>query len=200
MRGRACHAAQATKGSAGYPLKRELSPVSSLVSQPAQTLRLRCGFASTNCSFRRWLPLAAVALCGLTLGFFAWYARDRTAPRRVSSRSSGCSSRSPALPRRPLAVWLGYARYFSRRAGIDAGAFAALRRAGRGCRCLLLWLTFVLPPQITHGARLFLVAASLLLRRQGAHRRAFQPDRARRAARLRRHARRRSSSSRNSPR
>ncbi|MEO6835388.1 MAG: mannosyltransferase family protein [Candidatus Tumulicola sp.] len=105
-------------------------------------------------------PLAAVALAGLTLGFFAWY--SLIVPLHDATISElGLLAALPAGTLAALAAWVGYARYFSRRAGTtlvrslqyDALAWLPF---------LLLWLTFVLPPQLTHGARLFLVAAALL--------------------------------------
>lgn len=59
-----------------------------------------------------------------------------------------------------IALWSAYARYFARRAGITlvrSLQFDAIT----WLPFLLLWFTFILPPQITHGARLFLLALTL---------------------------------------
>jgi Gpi18-like mannosyltransferase len=106
-----------------------------------------------------WVPLLAVALAGFSLGFFAWYALIVPLHNPTASQL-GLLAAVPAGAAVAVAVWFGYSRYFSRRAGTtlprsmqyDALAWVPF---------LLLWLTFILPPQLTHGARVFLVAASL---------------------------------------
>ncbi len=101
----------------------------------------------------------SVALAGLTLGFFAWYAV--IVPRHQGAASELGLLAGVALGVvLALAVWTAYARYVSRRAGITF--VRSLRYdALTWLPFLLLWLTFVLAPQLTHGARLFLVAVTL---------------------------------------
>jgi hypothetical protein len=106
-----------------------------------------------------WAPLVAVAAAGLTLGLFAWYVAIVPLHSAVVAQI-GLLAAAPAGIVVTIAAWVGYARYFSRRAGTtlvrslqyDALAWLPF---------LLLWLTFVLPPQVTHGAGLFLVAVAL---------------------------------------
>ncbi len=104
-------------------------------------------------------PAAAVVLAGVTIGFFAWYAL--IVPLHDAALAEvGLLASIVAGPALAVACWAGYARYFSRRAGITFGR--SLRHdAWTWAPFFLLWLTFMLPPQITHGARLFLVAAAL---------------------------------------
>ena len=107
-----------------------------------------------------WPALAAVALAGLTLGFFAWYAL--IVPLHHAAVSDfGLIAGVVAGLLVAIAAWIGYARYFSRRAGITF-ARSLQYDALTWPPFLLLWLTFVLPPQLTHGARLFSVALILL--------------------------------------
>jgi hypothetical protein len=106
-----------------------------------------------------WSPLSAVVLAGVTLGFFAWYAV--IVPRHDAIESElGLLFGMLGGVVGALLLWAGYARYFSRRAGIT------LQRSLQydsltWVPFLLLWLTFVLPPQLTHGARIFVVAGGL---------------------------------------
>jgi Gpi18-like mannosyltransferase len=106
-----------------------------------------------------WFAPAVVALAGLTLGFFGWYAV-------VVPRHNGAIDELALLAGLlggvivAVALWTGYARYFSRRAGITL-VRALQYDALTWIPLLLLWLTFVLAPQLTHGARLFLVAVTL---------------------------------------
>ena len=106
-----------------------------------------------------WTPLIAVGLAGLTLGFFAWYAL--LVPRHSAALSElGLLVLPLAGIPAAIAAWAWYGRYFSSRAGTTL--VRSLRYdALTWIPFLLLWLTFVLPPQYTHGARLFLVAAAL---------------------------------------
>lgn len=106
-----------------------------------------------------WAPFAGVVAAGATLGFFAWYAL--LVPHHSAALSQlGLLLAPPAGAVVALAVWSAYARYFSRRAGTTLGR--SLRYdAISWLPFLLLWLTFALPPEITHGARIFLVSASL---------------------------------------
>ncbi|MGC2130010.1 MAG: mannosyltransferase family protein, partial [Candidatus Aquilonibacter sp.] len=103
---------------------------------------------------------AVVALAGFSIGFFAWL--GLIVPRHhafvsdlgllVALAGGTCAT---------LWLWQWYARYFSRRTGAtyarslryDAFTWAAFP---------LLWLTFVLPPALTHGeARIFVVCAAV---------------------------------------
>lgn len=106
-----------------------------------------------------WPATLAVALAGFTLGFFAWYAV-------VVPRHHGAIGELGLLAGLvlglvlSLAAWTAYSRYFSRRAGMTL--VRSLRYdALTWLPFVLLWLTFVLTPQLTHGARLFLVAIVL---------------------------------------
>ncbi|HET6275449.1 MAG TPA: mannosyltransferase family protein [Candidatus Cybelea sp.] len=106
-----------------------------------------------------WPAPAIVALAGLSLGFFAWYAL-------IVPHHHGFISEAGLLAGvvlgalAALVLWALYSQYFARRAGItlvrslqyDALTWAPF---------FLLWLTFVLPAQLTHGARLFLLALIL---------------------------------------
>jgi hypothetical protein len=104
-------------------------------------------------------PVAAVALAGVTLGFFAWYAL--IVPLHEPALADLALLASIAVGAvAAVAAWAGYARYFSRRSGITFGR--SLRHdTWTWTPFYLLWLTFILPPQLTHGARLLLVAAAL---------------------------------------
>ncbi len=106
-----------------------------------------------------WAAFAAVVFSGLTLGFFGWYAV--IAPRHHGAIGElGLLAAVAGGIAVAVAAWTTYAHYFSRRAGItpvrglqyDALTWSPF---------LLLWLTFVLAPQLTHGARLFLAALAL---------------------------------------
>lgn len=127
-------------------------------THPTQTLRIRWARLD-ELLVSGWIPFAAVALSGGTLGFFAWYAF--VVPRHsLVLAQLGLLAAVPAGAIVALAAWSAYGHYFSRRSG------ATLARSLRydaisWAPFLLLWLTFVLPPQITHGARIFLVAAAL---------------------------------------
>ena len=106
-----------------------------------------------------WPALLTVALVGATLGFFAWYAvvvPGHRGPVAEIGLLAGIALGVVAT----LAAWTGYARYFSRRAGITL-VRSLQYDALTWLPFFLLWLTFVLAPQLTHGARLFLVALTL---------------------------------------
>ena len=124
-----------------------------------------------------WSALGAVALAGLTLGFFAWYAL--IVPRHHGAVSEfGLIASVVAGVLVAVAAWIGYSRYFSRRAGITF--VRSLQYDGlTWLPFLLLWCTFVLAPQLTHGARLFSGRAHLGLRRESPHRGSIQSDRPR---------------------
>ncbi len=106
-----------------------------------------------------WSALIAVVLAGLTLGFFAWYAV--IVPHHHGAIGElgllGGVFGGVALT---VAAWTAYAHYFSSRAGITI-ARSLQYDALTWPPFLLLWFTFVLPPQLTHGARLFLLALGL---------------------------------------
>lgn len=106
-----------------------------------------------------WSALIAVVLAGLTLGFFAWYAV--IVPHHHGAIGElgllGGVFGGIALT---VAAWTAYAHYFSSRAGITI-ARSLQYDALTWPPFLLLWFTFVLPPQLTHGARLFLLALGL---------------------------------------
>jgi Mannosyltransferase (PIG-V) len=106
-----------------------------------------------------WPATIAVALAGLTLGFFVWYAL--VVPRHHGAIGElgllFCTFAGAAVA---MAVWTAYSRYFSQRAGITL-VRALHYDALTWPPFLLLWFTFVLAPQLTHGARLFLFALTL---------------------------------------
>jgi Gpi18-like mannosyltransferase len=106
-----------------------------------------------------WSALIAVALAGLTLGFFAWYAlivpHNHGAVAELGLLIGTFGGAALAV-----AAWNAYARYFSHRAAITL-VRSLQYDALTWLPFLLLWFTFVLAPQLTHGARLFLVAAAL---------------------------------------
>jgi Gpi18-like mannosyltransferase len=106
-----------------------------------------------------WPAMAAVACAGLTLGFFGWYAL--VVPHHHGFLSEvGLFAGLVAGLLVSATLWLGYAHYFSRRAGITL--VRSLRYdALTWLPFVLLWLTFLLPPQLTHGARLFLATITL---------------------------------------
>lgn len=126
-------------------------------THPSQPLRLRWARLDELLA-SGWTPVAAVVLGGLTLGFFAWYAL--IVPRHDAALAQlGLLAAVPAGAVAALAAWLGYSRYFSRRSGTTL-ARSLRYDALSWLPFLLLWLTFVLAPEITHGARLFLVATT----------------------------------------
>ena len=103
--------------------------------------------------------LVAVAFSGLTLGFFAWYAV--VVPRHDPLLGNvGLLAAILAGPLVSVAAWIGYSRYFSRRAGTTL-ARSLQYDALTWVPFWILWFTFVLPAPWTHGARLLLIAAGL---------------------------------------
>lgn len=125
------------------------------LSRPVQSPFLRVG----DLLVAGWSALAAVVCAGLTLGFFAWYAV--IVPRHHGALGElGLIVAVLAGLLAAIAAWIGYARYVSRRAGITL-VRSLQYDALTWLPFLLLWFTFVLPPQLTHGARLFLVAITL---------------------------------------
>lgn len=116
-------------------------------------------FRPTDLLIAGWAALVAVALAGLTLGFFAWYALI-VPSHHGAIGELGLLVATLGGMAMAIAVWMAYSRYFSRRAGIT------LERSLRYDALtwppfLILWLTFFVAPQLTHGARLFLVAVAL---------------------------------------
>jgi Gpi18-like mannosyltransferase len=104
-------------------------------------------------------PFLTVVLAGFSLGFFGWYAL--VVPRHDAFLSElGLVVMSLGGVAAILWLWYAYSRYFSRRTG---ARFARTLRydAMTWAPFILLWLTFVLPVQYTHGARLFVVLAGL---------------------------------------
>lgn len=125
------------------------------LSRPAQS-RL---FDPSALLVAGWPALLAVALAGLTLGFFGWYAV--VVPRHHGALGElGLLAGTLGGALLAIALWNAYSRYFARRAGITL--VRSLRYdAWTWAPSCLLWFTFVLPPQLVPGARLLLLAATL---------------------------------------
>ncbi len=104
-------------------------------------------------------PLVAVLIAGFTIGFFAWYAL--LVPRHDAIVSElglfVCTLGGAAIA---AWLWFAYAQYFSRRAG---STFARSLRydALTWLPFVLMWLSFILQPEQTHGTRLFVVCLAL---------------------------------------
>jgi len=153
---RPCHLSFCYKGRAAFPVKHTFRvSAGTRLSHVSQSPIIRFG----DLLVAGWAATAAVTLAGLTLGFFAWYAL--IVPGRhgvlgeVQFIVTVCAGTAATI-----AVWSGYARYFARRAGITivrSLQFDAIT----WLPFLLLWLTFALASEITHGARLFLLALTL---------------------------------------
>ncbi len=100
-----------------------------------------------------------VTFAGFTLGFFAWL--GVIVPRHDALLSelglgAGCLGGMAVA----LAGWYGYASYFARRTG-TAFARSLGYDALTWAPFILLWLSFVLPPALTHGsARIFVICAA----------------------------------------
>jgi Gpi18-like mannosyltransferase len=104
-------------------------------------------------------PFAVVALAGMTLGFFTWFAA--IVPRHDPTLSeAGLFLAVVAGVAAALWGWLSYGRYFSRRTGTR---FARSLRydAITWAPFILLWLMFVLSPQWGHSSRLLVICAAL---------------------------------------
>jgi Gpi18-like mannosyltransferase len=146
----------AYKGSRAFPVKHVCNVFAGTnISQPVRPSHLRFGAML----LAGWPAFAAVALAGLTLGFFGWYAF--VVPRHHASVSQillvGGSLAGLVFA---AIAWLGYSQYFSKRGQITL--VRSLRYdALTWLPFLLLWLTFVSSSQLAHGARLFLLAAAL---------------------------------------
>jgi hypothetical protein len=124
----------------------------------SQPVRSR-GFPIADLFVAGWAASAAVLSAGLTLGFFAWYAvvvPNHHGPLSELGLIGGIGAGLIAA----VAAWIAYAQYFEHRAGITL-VRSLHYDAITWLPFLLLWLTFVLPPQLTHGARLFLLAVTL---------------------------------------
>lgn len=106
-----------------------------------------------------WPSLWAVALAGLTLGFFAWYAV--VVPRHHGAIGEiGLIAGTLGGLILATVLWAAYSQYFAHRAGITL--VRSLRYdALTWLPFLLLWLTFVFASELTHGARLLLIALAL---------------------------------------
>ncbi|HEY2475570.1 MAG TPA: mannosyltransferase family protein [Candidatus Cybelea sp.] len=106
-----------------------------------------------------WPSLWAVALAGLTLGFFAWY--SLVAPYHHGALGElGLIAGTLGGLAFVTALWVAYSRYFAHRAGITL--VRSLRYdALTWLPFLLLWLTFVFASELTQGARLLLLAVTL---------------------------------------
>ena len=111
-------------------------------------------------AFEGGLPaLLIVALAGGTLGFFLW--QSWAAPGLGSALGEIAFLGLPLLGAAfSLALWLEYARYFSGRAGVT---FAKSLRhdAITWAPFLLLWATYIVPPNLATGSRLLVLGAIL---------------------------------------
>ncbi len=106
-----------------------------------------------------WPAPAIVGLAGLSLGFFAWYALIVPHHHGLISEA-GLVAGVVLGALAALVFWALYSQYFTRRAGITL-VRSLQYDALTWLPFFLLWLTFVLPAQLTHGARLFLLALIL---------------------------------------
>ena len=100
-----------------------------------------------------------VVLAGFSLGYFLW--ENLLASSRYPFLGELAFLALPIVGAlAALVTWTQYARYFSARAGVT---FARSLRhdAITWAPFLLLWATYVLPPNLSHGSRLFVVAATL---------------------------------------
>ncbi|MEO8789112.1 MAG: mannosyltransferase family protein [Candidatus Tumulicola sp.] len=106
----------------------------------------------------QWLWASLVGATGATLGFFAWYAL--AVPSHAAAAELTLLASLVAGAAAAIAVWSEYCRFFARRTGLSLGR-SLQYDAATWLPFLLLWLTFVLPPQVTHGVRLLLLATAL---------------------------------------
>lgn len=108
------------------------------------------------------VPLGLVTLVGLTLGFFAWLVL--IVPRHGQLlANAGLAVSLAGVTAIVLYLWDAYAKYFSRRTG---ATFARSLRydAFAWAPFLVLWLSFVLPPALTHGgSRMFALGAGIFI-------------------------------------
>ena len=100
-------------------------------------------------------PFVTVALAGFSLGFFAWV--GIVVPRHDAVLANiGLLVFVLGGIAATLLAWDGYARYFSRRAGVTS-ARSLRYDAITWAPFMLLWLTFVLSPGLTHGSARLLI-------------------------------------------
>ncbi len=126
--------------------------------------RLTNAASPTGYSGRRTLEggipaLLVVTLAGLTLGFFLW--ESLAAPRLGAFFGEIAFIALPLLGAvATCLLWLEYARYFSARAGVT---FAKSLRhdAITWAPFLLLWATYIVPPNLATGSRMLVLAAML---------------------------------------
>jgi len=107
-----------------------------------------------------WVPLAAVAAAGLTLGFFLWY--GFVVPKQDAAlTAAGLPLLLVIALVAVIWAWQAYSDYFASRTGIkfqrslqyDAISWSVF---------VLLWLSFVMPLWLTHGgARLFVYCVAV---------------------------------------
>lgn len=146
---------QATREAALFLFKH---PVAVSVSTHPQTSRPHWARADELFT-PGWTPRLAVGLAGVSLGFFAWYAL--VVPRHSPAATEvGLILFTLAGAAFSLCAWTLYAHYFAHRAPTTP-AVALRWDALTWTPFVLLWLTFVLPPQYTHGARMLLLAGTL---------------------------------------
>ncbi|MBV8727985.1 MAG: hypothetical protein JO233_09370, partial [Candidatus Eremiobacteraeota bacterium] len=116
-------------------------------------------FGSETTASAGLISTLAVILAGLTLGFFGWYYAVVPLHHELFSEI--------ALPLGMVAgavialwLWRSYAVYFSRRAGVKFER--SLQYDALSWLCwLLLWLSFVLPLQVTHSGRMLAISGAL---------------------------------------
>jgi hypothetical protein len=93
--------------------------------------------------------VAGVAVAGLSLGFFAWYAVALRAPHHAAFLDLSLVLALVAGLVVVFAAWLGYGRYFARRAGVDE--VVALQYDALSWSTLVLLWGMLLPPSGGHG-------------------------------------------------
>lgn len=108
-----------------------------------------------------WAPVLAVGLAGLTLGFFGWYVLIVPLHNATASQL-GLLLIVPAGVAATFLAWIGYARYFSQRAGITLVRSLQYDML-TWVPFLLLWLTFVFSQEVALSARVFLIAILLFV-------------------------------------
>jgi Gpi18-like mannosyltransferase len=106
-----------------------------------------------------WLPLCAVVAAGITIGFFGWFGLLLSANKPALSEI-GLLAALAGAPALVVWAWIAYSEYFARRTGVKLQR-SMQYDALTWVPFLLLWLTFVLPMTLTHGARLVLVAVAI---------------------------------------
>ncbi len=97
----------------------------------SQPLRARL-FRGTDLLTAGWAALTAVALSGLTLGFFGWYAVIVPNHHGVLGEAGLLAGTVGGIAL-AVAAWLGYSAYFARRAQITPVAPCSTMPL-RGCR------------------------------------------------------------------